>query len=411
MGFQTDTTNAGLSLALGVQEVRPVDLVPPTARSPTSGRAIGHTTILTVKDAAGNDVVDPYVPPAGVQVVSPQAAYIVTDILNGNTIRSVNPFWGRFAITGPDGRRPATLKTGTNNDAKDLNAYGYIAPPTKAGREAGAYALVVGRLERQQRQHLGLDGERSAVLHRRHDLRLAGLHERGDGQVAGDELQATGRRPDQGRHRPVDRVARRPGPGRRSTSGSSSAPSRQNRLAPDTCGVDVLAVAGIERGHETWLEADRGLDPPSRARARRRRRPRPHPDELLLQQRVQAVRIVVGRARREGPPAAASPARRRPATSIPTPDPSGVIPSFEIPSPSASGEVAALPCPTPSPLPSESPSASRRSSRRHRRRRRRRLRPRNRPRPPRRPRRPNRHRPRRPRRRPDVGGSGRSGFR
>ncbi len=57
----------------------------------------------------------------------------------------INPFWGKFRITGPDGaRRPATLKTGTNNDAKDLNAYGYIAPPTKEGRKDGAYALAVG---------------------------------------------------------------------------------------------------------------------------------------------------------------------------------------------------------------------------------------------------------------------------
>ncbi len=48
------------------------------------------------------------------------------------------------ASTGPDRRRPATLKTGTNNDAKDLNAYGYIAPPTEEDRAAGAYALAVG---------------------------------------------------------------------------------------------------------------------------------------------------------------------------------------------------------------------------------------------------------------------------
>ncbi len=31
----------------------------------------------------------------------------------------------------------------------------------------------------------------------------------------------------------------------------------RDRLAPDTCGVAVLEVTGIERGHDTWLEADR----------------------------------------------------------------------------------------------------------------------------------------------------------
>jgi len=103
-----------------------------------------HGTILTIKNTKGEDVQKPYEPPAGKQVISPQAAYIVTDILAGNTNKNINPFWGKFAITGPDGRRPATLKTGTNNDAKDLNAYGYIAPPTDAGRKDGAYALAVG---------------------------------------------------------------------------------------------------------------------------------------------------------------------------------------------------------------------------------------------------------------------------
>ncbi|HEX5148581.1 MAG TPA: transglycosylase domain-containing protein, partial [Candidatus Limnocylindrales bacterium] len=126
MGFQVDRTDAGLALALGVQEVRPVDLVTAYGALANGGRQIPHTTILTIQDRNGKDVVDPYVPPEGTQVVSPQAAFIVTDILSGNTNTAVNPFWGRFAVDGPDRRRPATLKTGTNNDAKDLNAYGYI---------------------------------------------------------------------------------------------------------------------------------------------------------------------------------------------------------------------------------------------------------------------------------------------
>src|SRR5262249_20630301 len=49
-----------------------------------------------------------------------------------------------FALDEGGRRRPATLKTGTSNDARDLNAYGYIAAPTKAGRQDGEYALVVG---------------------------------------------------------------------------------------------------------------------------------------------------------------------------------------------------------------------------------------------------------------------------
>ena len=68
----------------------------------------------------------------------------MTNTLAGNTNPSINPFWGRFRITDDGKRRPATLKTGTNNDAKDLNAYGYIAAPSKAERADGEYALAVG---------------------------------------------------------------------------------------------------------------------------------------------------------------------------------------------------------------------------------------------------------------------------
>ena len=43
-----------------------------------------------------------------------------------------------MAIVQNGVRRPATLKTGTNNDAKDLSAYGYIAPPSREGPRATA---------------------------------------------------------------------------------------------------------------------------------------------------------------------------------------------------------------------------------------------------------------------------------
>ncbi|HLO36208.1 MAG TPA: transglycosylase domain-containing protein, partial [Candidatus Deferrimicrobium sp.] len=144
MVFQTDTTNAGLSIALGVQEVRPVDLVTAYGTLANGGNKVGHTTILSVKDQAGKELVS-YKPEPQQVLANPQAAWIITDILAGNTNPKTNPFWGQFALTGPgQERRPATLKTGTNNDAKDLNAYGFIAPPTEAGRAKGEYALAVG---------------------------------------------------------------------------------------------------------------------------------------------------------------------------------------------------------------------------------------------------------------------------
>jgi membrane peptidoglycan carboxypeptidase len=93
----------------------------------------------------GQEVLPPHDAPRGDRAISEQAAFVVTDILAGNTDPAVNPLWAAHRITTPGGqRRPAAFKTGTTNDAKDLNAYGYIAPPTARGRARGEYALSVG---------------------------------------------------------------------------------------------------------------------------------------------------------------------------------------------------------------------------------------------------------------------------
>ena len=142
--FQTTTPTAGLSLTLGTEVIHPIDLATGYATLADGGRYLGRTTILRVIGPDGKDVISPYVPPSGEQVVDPRAAYIITDILKGNTNPSVNPYWGVFKLTNTQGQlRPATLKTGTNNDTNDLIAAGYIAPPDAAGRAAGEYALAV----------------------------------------------------------------------------------------------------------------------------------------------------------------------------------------------------------------------------------------------------------------------------
>ena len=231
MQFKGERT-AELALALGVQEVRPVDMVTAYGTLANGGKAIGHTSILTIKDATGKDVVDPYVPPEGKQVVSPQAAYIVTDILAGNTNKNINPFWGKFAITGPDGRRPATLKTGTNNDAKDLNAYGYIAPPTEDGRDDGRLCPRGRRLERQLGQQPRLDRAANPLF----SIDVSTY------VWQGFLNEATAKWPETNFERPADGLVRHkidPFTGLqstdeqgRSTNGSSSAPSPRPRSGP-----------------------------------------------------------------------------------------------------------------------------------------------------------------------------------
>ena len=146
MNFQNnDQPTAGLSMTLGTLEVHPADLASSYATLANNGVNVGRTSILRVIGPDGTDAIPAYVPPDGDRVVSAAAAGIVTDILAGNTDPNQNPFWGKWEVKAKGGvHRPATLKTGTNNDAKDLNAYGYIAPPTKAERDAGQYALVIG---------------------------------------------------------------------------------------------------------------------------------------------------------------------------------------------------------------------------------------------------------------------------
>jgi membrane peptidoglycan carboxypeptidase len=145
MTFQNETPRAGLSLTLGTEVTHIADVAESYGTLANEGRYIGYTHVLRITDSAGADLVPPYTPPTGETVVSPQAAYVMTDILASNTRPNQNPIWGAFELSGPNGQhRPATLKTGTNNDANDLVAFGYTAPPGDEARAAGEYALVVG---------------------------------------------------------------------------------------------------------------------------------------------------------------------------------------------------------------------------------------------------------------------------
>jgi membrane peptidoglycan carboxypeptidase len=125
--FQGDASTAGLSFGIGTEVVHPVDLTNAYGTIANGGRYVAHTTVLKVSDPDGKDVYS-YEPPEGEKALSPQAAYIITDILKGNTKPVINPAWGKFEIVDGGKRRPATLKTGTNDEARDLGAYGFIAP-------------------------------------------------------------------------------------------------------------------------------------------------------------------------------------------------------------------------------------------------------------------------------------------
>jgi membrane carboxypeptidase/penicillin-binding protein len=123
------------SMSIGTLGVHAIDMISAYGMIANGGVMMPRHTIIQVLDDSGNQVW----PPAdlkiqGERVVSRQAAYIITDVLAGNTQSSVNPFWARWKVTdGVTGSksRPAAYKTGTTQDNKDVLAFGFLAPPSK----------------------------------------------------------------------------------------------------------------------------------------------------------------------------------------------------------------------------------------------------------------------------------------
>ena len=137
---------AGLAGAIGTVELRPLDLTSTYGAIANGGLHVPTRMILEIRDATGK-VVYEAPRPTGVQAVSRPAAYLVTDILQGNTQPKQNPIWSKALElrNGPHGEhRPAAVKTGTANDARDLATYGFLAPPKNAKDPALAIGIWMG---------------------------------------------------------------------------------------------------------------------------------------------------------------------------------------------------------------------------------------------------------------------------
>ncbi|MGZ8501742.1 MAG: transglycosylase domain-containing protein, partial [Candidatus Limnocylindrales bacterium] len=129
------------SMSIGTLEIHPIELLSAYGAIADGGTLMPRQAILEVKDAAGTLIFPTEATaPLGKRVASEQASYIVTDILAGTTIESVNPYWADWAILQDGERRPAAYKTGTTSDNKDVLAFGYLAPPD----DPAAPALAVG---------------------------------------------------------------------------------------------------------------------------------------------------------------------------------------------------------------------------------------------------------------------------
>jgi len=130
-GGRTAFLQAGLSAAIGTVEVRPLDLTSAYGALANAGERLPPRMILEIRGPDGELVWA--APPLVVEpAVSRETSFLITDILAGNTDKRQNPIWAaKLEVrNGPDGtRRPAAVKTGTANDARDLATYGYLAPP------------------------------------------------------------------------------------------------------------------------------------------------------------------------------------------------------------------------------------------------------------------------------------------
>jgi membrane peptidoglycan carboxypeptidase len=135
---------SGLAGAIGTVEVRPIDLTAAFGTLANGGRYEAPRMILEIDGPDGHVVWKaPEDKPR--QAISAQSAYLVSNILAGNTDPKQNPIWSKVLQlkNGPGkSRRPAAAKTGTANDARDLATYGYLAPP-KAGSDAPGLAVGI----------------------------------------------------------------------------------------------------------------------------------------------------------------------------------------------------------------------------------------------------------------------------
>ena len=265
MEFQGER-KAELALALGVQEVRPVDLVTAYGTLANGGKEIPHTSILAIKDAERRER-PAALRPAGRHAGRQPAGRLHRHGHPGRQHQQEHqPVLGQVRDHGSR-RAPA-------GDAQDRHQQRRQGPQRlrlhRAADRQGPLDRRVRprrrRLERQLGQQPGLDGPVPAVLDRRLHLRLAGLPQRGHREVAGDELQAAGGRSGPGQDRPVDRppgqlgqprgrrVVHRRRPSPRTGWGRTSAASMSSCTSTSRPGS-----TGGSKADRDWLRrADRG---------------------------------------------------------------------------------------------------------------------------------------------------------
>jgi membrane peptidoglycan carboxypeptidase len=147
MGLEWDPAHDTVvvpSLTLGTIGVHQLDLAAAYGVLANGGVRAEPYFIQRMTDSSGTVIYDHAEDgPEPQRVMSAEAAFLTTDILADNTDPAANSVWGqRFQLPAEGGRRPATLKTGTTNDFRDLQAFGYLAPDPDPAVSDGA--IVTG---------------------------------------------------------------------------------------------------------------------------------------------------------------------------------------------------------------------------------------------------------------------------
>ncbi|HNB54317.1 MAG TPA: transglycosylase domain-containing protein, partial [Anaerolineales bacterium] len=110
----------GLALTLGGGDVPLIEMVGAYQVLANGGRRVPLVSITRIEDHDGN-IVFQYTPPAGDQIVRPEHAYLLSNILSDNVART--PMFGTNSVLNVP--FPAAAKTGTTNDFRDNWTLGY----------------------------------------------------------------------------------------------------------------------------------------------------------------------------------------------------------------------------------------------------------------------------------------------
>ena len=111
----------GLSLTLGGGEVKLIDMVTAYSAFANGGRRVQPQALLEVKDSSGR-VLEKFRPTEGRKVLSPEIAFLISDILSDNEARAI-AFGPRSSLYIPG--YTVAVKTGTTNDMRDNWTIGY----------------------------------------------------------------------------------------------------------------------------------------------------------------------------------------------------------------------------------------------------------------------------------------------